>query len=194
MTVQRLLNRNRHRVEERLEIAVNGIAGPETIAAIRLFQTAVMHLRSPDGRVDPDGRMLAALNAFNELGSAHAKKERAPAQAPILVHPICFPLRKRPSMSYAYTPNADHCRYFGAHRKTKSGGYRAHAACDLIAPVGAEILAVDDGEILADMYYFYLHTNALEVRHQNALVVRYGEISSTASGLKKGRKLNAAKL
>jgi hypothetical protein len=39
--------------------AIDGISGPKTIAAIRKFQSGF--LRSPDGRVDPDGRTFREL-------------------------------------------------------------------------------------------------------------------------------------
>ena len=45
------------------ELAVDGIIGPKTIAAIRRFQTT--NFGRADGRVDPRGRTLQALQAFD---------------------------------------------------------------------------------------------------------------------------------
>lgn len=79
-----------------------------------------------------------------------------------------FPLRARPTISYQ-TGVAS----FGARR---SGGRRKHAACDLYAPAGTEILAIEDGTIIQGPYYFYDGTYALEVRHDSGYIVRYSEI------------------
>lgn len=45
------------------ELAVDGIVGPKTIAAIRRFQTA--NLGFADGRVDPGGKTITALGAYD---------------------------------------------------------------------------------------------------------------------------------
>lgn len=86
-----------------------------------------------------------------------------------------FPLRKIPDLDYHQPqPSTKHYRWFGAPR---NGGTRKHAACDLIAPKGTEILAMADGQVIQSPYHFYEGTYALEVKHDNGMVVRYGEIS-----------------
>ncbi len=45
------------------ELAVDGIIGPKTIAAIRRFQTT--NFGRADGRVDPRGRTLQALQGYD---------------------------------------------------------------------------------------------------------------------------------
>jgi uncharacterized protein involved in type VI secretion and phage assembly len=60
-------------------------------------------------------------------------------------------------------------RYFGAPR-----GERVHAGCDLYAPVGTEVRAVEKGNVL-QQYHFREKTYALEIDHGDFLV-RYGEI------------------
>lgn len=45
------------------ELAVDGIVGPRTIAAIKRFQARKVGFA--DGRVDPGGKTLAALGAFD---------------------------------------------------------------------------------------------------------------------------------
>lgn len=80
-----------------------------------------------------------------------------------------FPLRKRPEHDYRTGG-----RRFGASR---SSGSRLHAGCDLIAPQGTEILAMADGVVVRGPYDFYGGTSALEVRHGDGKIARYGEIS-----------------
>lgn len=80
-----------------------------------------------------------------------------------------FPLRKEPQADY-HTGG----RRFGASR---SGGTRRHAGCDLIAPKGTEIMAMADGQVIKNPYHFYRGTDALEIKHDNGMVVRYCEIS-----------------
>lgn len=58
--VQYLLNRAGARTGERPPLAVDGIAGPKTLAAIRKFQQK--YLKKSDGRVDPGGETIAMLN------------------------------------------------------------------------------------------------------------------------------------
>ena len=96
-----------------------------------------------------------------------------------------FPIPFVPEL--AYTAGA---RYFGAGR---SGG-RKHAGCDLIAPRGTDVYAVDDGIVIQGPYHFYSKTYALEVKHDN-FVVRYGEIEKdVAAGVRAEAKLSRGQL
>jgi murein DD-endopeptidase MepM/ murein hydrolase activator NlpD len=93
-----------------------------------------------------------------------------------------FPLRKRPSLDYK-----SGAREFGASR---AGGKRKHAGCDLKAPKDTEILCMANGKVIRGPYYFYEGTYALEVQHENGLVVRYGEISAKVpQGISSGAKV-----
>lgn len=76
--VQRLLNR--HPLPPLRRLAVDGIAGPHTVAAIRQFQERVVKMRSPDGRVDPGGATLRQLNQSTG-GGATSRAAAAPGQA-----------------------------------------------------------------------------------------------------------------
>jgi murein DD-endopeptidase MepM/ murein hydrolase activator NlpD len=62
-------------------------------------------------------------------------------------------------------------RAFGSSRKK---GKRAHAGCDLYAPVGEKIYAVADG-VITRYRNFYGQTYAVEVNHGD-FIVRYGEV------------------
>lgn len=83
-----------------------------------------------------------------------------------------FPTIKRPSTSYR-----EGMRRFKASR---SGG-RLHAACDLYRVTGEQAVAVTDGTVIRDRYYFYQGTYAIEVKHTGGAVVRYGEITGKAA-------------
>jgi murein DD-endopeptidase MepM/ murein hydrolase activator NlpD len=190
--VQILLNQNRH-LSDHPEIAEDSICGPKTVWAIRNFQKKVVGMNNPDGRVDPGGKTITALNT----GAISGDRPIQPPPAPSPVTPtpappgqglggvtLGFPLRRRPSISYKTGG-----RYFGAPR---SDG-RLHAGCDLIAPAGTEIFAVADG-VLGASYPFYSGTDALEVVHTGGFVVRYGEISGLASGLRRGSNVTRGQL
>lgn len=82
-----------------------------------------------------------------------------------------FPLRARPAQSYHHRPLA-----FGSPR---DGGARKHAGCDLYAPAGTEVLAVEAGIVTRGPYLFYDGVYAIEVTHSCG-VVRYGEIESAS--------------
>ena len=67
MTVQELLNRvpiAEGGTEPRL--VVDGLPWQKTIAAIQRFQRVRLGFKFPDGRVDPKGRTLQELNAFDK--------------------------------------------------------------------------------------------------------------------------------
>jgi hypothetical protein len=84
--VQNLLNKNRSFGQS--PITVNGLANAETIAAIEDFQRRALKLTNPDGRVDPNGNTLKALDggglqnttATNLSGAAwwHANQAKFP--------------------------------------------------------------------------------------------------------------------
>lgn len=80
-----------------------------------------------------------------------------------------FPLRKVPQRSYKDSGSG-----FGTPR-TNIGPNILHPACDLEAPVGTEVLAVDDGMIIAGPYEFYLNTACIDVQHK-FFIARYGEM------------------
>ena len=83
---------------------------------------------------------------------------------------LLFPLRKRPAYSYK-----DGGREFGAYRH----GTRLHAGCDLLAPEGTEVLAIDNGTVIQGPYLFFDVVYAIEVQHDSGMVVRYTEIQQT---------------
>lgn len=177
-TVQTLLFDCRHLLEGLHPIDATGTADDATIGGIDEFQRRVLGWSRPDGRVDPGGRTLAEL--------VRNRRETGDAQtAPAFGTGEAFPMKTRPAESYR-----EGMRRFGANR---SGG-RRHAGCDLYAPVGTPIYALDDGEVIQNLYAFYLGTYALEVQHPN-YIARYGEIKQNIpAGLKRGSRVERGQL
>lgn len=60
--IQKLINRNISSIIPLNELFEDGDVGPVTIGAIEEFQRRVVDLPLPDGRVDPNGKTLLALN------------------------------------------------------------------------------------------------------------------------------------
>jgi hypothetical protein len=104
-----------------------------------------------------------------------------------------FPLNFVPTQSWLTPAGNPHGPglYFGARRP--SG--RWHAGCDLIAPVGANVYAVDDGTVqyAGRMIISYLPAaHVFEVRVVHKLfVVRYMELGHIADGLVRGSRVDA---
>ena len=61
-TVQVLLNQNNSRIAPLALLDEDGAIGPKTIEAISEFQRRVVGMTRPDGRVDPGGGTIRALN------------------------------------------------------------------------------------------------------------------------------------
>src|ERR1039458_8888777 len=57
-----------------------------------------------------------------------------------------FPLRKRPAASYKERPRG--------FENPRANGARKHAGCDLYAPAGTEVLAVEAGEVIPRQHPF----------------------------------------
>ena len=92
-----------------------------------------------------------------------------------------FPLKTRPVESYKEEP-----RSFGSERDS---GTRKHAGCDLYAPIGTDVIAVEDGTVLRGPYEFAGGTYALEIDH-GFYLVRYTEIGADAPAeVKPGNKV-----
>jgi murein DD-endopeptidase MepM/ murein hydrolase activator NlpD len=94
-----------------------------------------------------------------------------------------FPLPYVPTTSYKGANG------FDGNRDNVRAGLR-HAANDLKAPPGTPVLAMEDGVVLADPYWFFdkkSPTYAMEVKHSR-FIARYCEIAATAE-VKKGESV-----
>lgn len=177
VTVQTLINGCIHLLKPLTLLEPDGKVGKKTIEAIELFQRNVIKMVNPDGRIDPSGKTIQLLNQKYVANNKPSAKEINISGA------IKFPLKTRSPSNYK-----SGMRKFGSNR---SGG-RKHAGCDLYAPIGTPVYAMDDGEV-TNFYAFYLGTYALEVKH-SGFVARYGEISKTATNIKKGSKIKKGQL
>jgi uncharacterized protein (TIGR02594 family) len=62
IAVQTLINKNLQRLPSLAPLVVDGVAGAMTMNAIEVFQRVVLKMSPSDGRVDPGGRTLRALD------------------------------------------------------------------------------------------------------------------------------------
>ena len=74
--VQRLLNANISKITPLSALKVDGGIGEKTINAILEFQKRVVGMSEPDGRVDPNGKTIAALRNINH--ASPSGKQPAP--------------------------------------------------------------------------------------------------------------------
>jgi len=65
--VQRLINSNLSRLSPLLSLKVDGDCGPVTIGMIVEFQSRVMGLIKPNGRVDPGKKSIQSLNEYADI-------------------------------------------------------------------------------------------------------------------------------
>lgn len=79
-TVQTLLNKHASRIPGMTPLVVDGLIGPKTINAIKMFQKSAVGFPMPDGRVDVGGRTWQALNAA--AGSPGASPGGTPGVSP----------------------------------------------------------------------------------------------------------------
>ena len=141
----------------------------DTVRAIEAFQTQFF---APDGVIDVGKRTWREL--LDVLDGEDDGNQPAPVTTPVVAvsNGECFfPFKELPSKNWT-----EDIRRFGARR---SNGARAHAGCDLYFPTGTIIHAITSGRVIADPYWFYDGTYALEIDH-GTFVARYGEIQKHA--------------
>ena len=144
----------------------------DTIRAIEAFQSRFF---KPDGVIGVGKRTWRELEDLIDGDDEVDEGEATPSVAATPVTPVTtngecfFPFKEKDVPTQDWIQGM---RCFGSRR---SGGRRAHAGCDLYAPVGTTIHAISSGTVTLGPYPFYDGTYALEVDH-GAFLARYGEI------------------
>jgi murein DD-endopeptidase MepM/ murein hydrolase activator NlpD len=146
-----------------------------TVIAIEAIQSRFS--TAPDGVIDVGGRtwreLVGVLN-----GGGQGEESTTGSQVST---GFFFPLDRLPSSNWTSPP-----RGYGANR---AKGKRAHAGCDLYAPVGTTVHAITDGTVVRGPEPFYAGTYAIEVDH-GTFLARYGEVQGTAF-VRKGDQIRA---
>ncbi|HEX7313588.1 MAG TPA: peptidoglycan DD-metalloendopeptidase family protein [Pyrinomonadaceae bacterium] len=150
----------------------------QTIEAIKVFQSRFM--TSPDGVIGVGGRTWRELITVLSHGVEGPPEEEEPAPADG-DRRFFFPVNPLPRDSWTVAP-----RCYGSRR---AKGARAHAGCDLYAPIGTVVHAITDGTVVRGPVPFYAGTYAIEVDHGDFLA-RYGEVQGEAF-VRKGDNVKA---
>jgi len=124
------------------------------------------------------------------------KIEDSAAVTGALISGGVFPTFKAPIHPYT---KGNASRWYGAGRDCKWQGKgkkrvrvcaRSHAACDLFRKQGDPARAILDGTVIQGPYDFYEGTWAVEIKHSDGKIVRYGEISGKiAAGIRANAKV-----
>jgi peptidoglycan hydrolase-like protein with peptidoglycan-binding domain len=152
-----------------------GSYGPKTEEAVKAFQTSALGKERQkrgvliNGSVSFKGKTdgVADISTQEELKYWSRMEYCKPNSTP----KYRFPLDKK-HRNKGYHSGA---RAFGSSR-----GARAHAGCDLYAPAGEPIYAIEDGTI-TNYYDYYWQTFALVINHNGTLVL-YGEVQPPKNG------------
>jgi len=145
-----------------------------TIKAIEAFQARFMS--APDGLISVGQRtwnelMTTLEGSDDDTGAGGTGSDTGPSVTLPGDAQFFFPFDRLPNVNWT-----EGMRSFGSSR---SGGARAHAACDLYFPEGTVIHAITAGRVTREPYAFYQGTFALEIDH-GAFLARYGEIKQSA--------------
>lgn len=96
--------------------------------------------------------------------------------------------------TWAYPLNVKNTGNTSAFGSYRDGGARAHAAIDLIEPVGTKVYAMTDGVVeRISVGTYYAGTGAVQVKNTDGSVIWYCEVKA-ATGLKVGNKVKKNQL
>lgn len=142
--------------QDRLEKTVNG----KTVSFIKV--------QFPDVSINPNFGWVA-----EDLIRLKSQCTTKVSSARVLVDGrFVFPTMQRPTESYKTGMRA--------FKASRAGG-RLHAAVDLYRNHADPVIAVTTGTVIRGRYAFYQGTYALEIKHSDGKVIRYGEVTGTAA-------------
>ena len=109
LTVQEVLNA--HLLSGQVLLVLDGQCGPKTEAAIEAMERFALHTSKPDGRLDPDGPTLKALNASRKVMSRSSPRPAAASPMPKAgpITPTARPAPSRPPASPQLHAPAHYC-------------------------------------------------------------------------------------
>jgi flagellar protein FlgJ len=174
--VQRLLNRHCGQLAPHRVLKLDGRWGKQTEEAIRLFQSRVVHMSTPDGCVDLHGHTLAALtsgvtqtstqhahhipanvNAFVARALPAARRVSAKWDVPVAV------ILAQSALESGWGKHVVHNAYFGIKGKSPSGNSTSFATTEVIGGkvihLNDQFRAYKDYEESADDYARFLNEN-----------------------------------
>ena len=109
------------------------------------------------------------------------------------LHPVVAALRKKARESWTSPLKAEFGEITGSRRfaSSRSGGDRAHAGVDFVAPHGTAVYAITDGTVQR-VAGFYQNTMAVEILNSDGTILRYCEIDpivETGDYVTQGQKI-----
>ena len=140
---------------------IDGIAGSATCTALKQFQRD--YGLNPTGLLNARTERALKKAYLRMLESSNNEVDRFTAEA---LSEWTLPLQ---DAFEAVTG----CRRFGSGR---SGG-RVHAGIDFVAPAGTPVYACQSGTVIS-VNKFYEGTYEVVIQHDDASILRYGEVSS----------------
>ena len=78
---------------------------------------------------------------------------------------------------------------FGLREHPILGTWRNHTGTDYSAPMGTPVRAIGDGIVIA-AGWMGGYGNAVDIRHSNGYVSRYGHLSGFGQGIHRGARVN----
>lgn len=161
----------------KINTTIDGKYGNDTKSAVETFQSNY----KPTHQIHTQYNWLENADGIVGRNTLLAMDEALVERWEYVEPEVSFPLAFVPVESYK-----EGMRKFGSNR---ASGKRKHAGCDLYAPVGSKIFALDDGVIL-EHKSFYLNTNQITIKHTN-FIARYGEVKPNGKGIVKGLKVGS---
>ncbi|WP_175453149.1 peptidoglycan-binding protein [Microbulbifer yueqingensis] len=184
---------------------IDGIAGSNTVKAIKAFQRLAVGMTNPDGRIDPGGKTLKVLGGSalpNTIFPGPPRQPTVPSSTPLgptgvpyfrgvqkPIWPVQTTHPKRLKIAPQDIRSKWRSRGFGARRDNG----RRHQGVDLYGYHKDLVVAIADGVVVDNPRHFYHGTDRVLIRGEGGVIL-YGEIehrSAQKMGLSKGKYVKA---